>query len=171
MLLNPKFLAVLLALGFRMEVLLVRHFSSQYLLSVALVLSISLKGFCYMWWLAVSCFCCSNYCLIVGGAPIWMYSSSSKDSEVRVSKIITTESWDAQDNLSRGNIGAIEELQGLFPEPGRLQFIYADLGDSKLVSFSLLSSSMHMVMHNCFVVLVIGRAITFIDWNICLDKY
>jgi hypothetical protein len=91
-----------------------------------------------------------------------MYSSSSKDSEVRVSKIITPESCDAQDNLSRGNMGAIEELQGLFPEPGRLQFIHADLGDSKHVSFSLPSSSMQMFMHNCFVVLVIGRAITFI---------
>jgi hypothetical protein len=44
-----------------------------------------------------------------------------------------------------------------------LQFIHADLGDSKHVSFSLLSSSMHMVMHNCFVVLVIGRAITVVD--------
>ncbi|MBA0840077.1 hypothetical protein Goarm_002680 [Gossypium armourianum] len=33
------------------------------------------------------------------------------------------------DNLSRGNIGAVKVLQELFPEPGRLQFIYADLGD------------------------------------------
>lgn len=38
------------------------------------------------------------------------------------------------DNLSRGNLGAIRVLQDLFPEPGRLQFIYADLGDAKSVS-------------------------------------
>jgi UDP-arabinose 4-epimerase len=37
------------------------------------------------------------------------------------------------DNLSRGNLGAVKVLQGLFPEPGRLQFIYADLGDAKAV--------------------------------------
>ena len=40
-----------------------------------------------------------------------------------------------QDNLSRGNLGAVEQLQKLFPEPGRLQFIFADLGDSKRVCF------------------------------------
>jgi len=40
-----------------------------------------------------------------------------------------------QDNLSRGNLGAVRILQDLFPEPGRLQFIYADLGDQKSVSF------------------------------------
>lgn len=39
-----------------------------------------------------------------------------------------------QDNLSRGNLGAVKVLQALFPEPGRLQFIYADLGDAKSVS-------------------------------------
>jgi hypothetical protein len=39
-----------------------------------------------------------------------------------------------QDNLSRGNIGAIKVLQNLFPEPGRLQFVQADLGDPKAVS-------------------------------------
>jgi len=39
------------------------------------------------------------------------------------------------DNLSRGNMGAVRVLQQLFPEPGRLQFIYADLGDAKAVSF------------------------------------
>ncbi|CAM0905286.1 unnamed protein product [Alopecurus aequalis] len=42
------------------------------------------------------------------------------------------------DNLSRGNIGAVKVLQNLFPEPGRLQFIYADLGDPKDVSWSLI---------------------------------
>lgn len=39
-----------------------------------------------------------------------------------------------QDNLSRGNLGAVKVLQQQFPEPGRLQFIYADLGDAKSVS-------------------------------------
>ena len=41
-----------------------------------------------------------------------------------------------QDNLSRGNIGAVRVLQQLFPESGRLQFIKADLGDAKAVSLS-----------------------------------
>ncbi|CAN4096253.1 unnamed protein product [Withania somnifera] len=35
-----------------------------------------------------------------------------------------------KDNLSLGNMGAVKVLQELFPEPGRLQFIYADLGDA-----------------------------------------
>jgi len=39
-----------------------------------------------------------------------------------------------QDNLSRGNLGAVRVLQSLFPQPGRLQFIHADLGDAKSVS-------------------------------------
>lgn len=39
-----------------------------------------------------------------------------------------------QDNLSRGNMGAVKVLQKQFPEPGRLQFIYADLGDAQAVS-------------------------------------
>ena len=42
-----------------------------------------------------------------------------------------------QDNLSRGNLGAVKVLQELFPEPNRLQFIYADLGDAKAVSLFL----------------------------------
>ncbi|KAI7980282.1 UDP-arabinose 4-epimerase 1 [Camellia lanceoleosa] len=37
------------------------------------------------------------------------------------------------DNLSRGNLGAVKVLQELFAEPGRLQFIYADLGDAKVI--------------------------------------
>lgn len=41
-----------------------------------------------------------------------------------------------KDNLSRGNMGAIKVLQEMFPEPGRLQFIYADLGDAAAVSYS-----------------------------------
>lgn len=40
-----------------------------------------------------------------------------------------------QDNLSRGNLAAIEILQSMFP--GKLQFIYADLGDASAVSFLL----------------------------------
>ena len=40
-----------------------------------------------------------------------------------------------QDNLSRGNLGAVKVLQGLFPQTGRLQFIYADLGDPAAVWF------------------------------------
>jgi len=39
-----------------------------------------------------------------------------------------------QDNLSRGNLAAVKILQQLFPESGRLQFIYADLGDAVAVS-------------------------------------
>jgi UDP-arabinose 4-epimerase len=34
-------------------------------------------------------------------------------------------------------MGAVRVLQRLFPQPGRLQFIYADLGDAKAVSFFL----------------------------------
>lgn len=33
-------------------------------------------------------------------------------------------------------MGAVKILQELFPEPGRLQFIYADLGDAKAVNCS-----------------------------------
>lgn len=33
-------------------------------------------------------------------------------------------------------MGAVKVLRGLFPDPGRLQFIYADLGDKKSVSLS-----------------------------------
>lgn len=46
-----------------------------------------------------------------------------------------------QDNLSCGNMGAAKVLQELFPEPGRLQFIYADLGDAVAVSLMLSFSS------------------------------
>jgi UDP-arabinose 4-epimerase len=31
-------------------------------------------------------------------------------------------------------MGAVKVLQELFPQPGRLQFIFADLGDQKSVS-------------------------------------
>ncbi|KAF7842184.1 UDP-arabinose 4-epimerase 1 [Senna tora] len=51
------------------------------------------------------------------------------------------------DNLSRGNLGAIRVLQELFPEPGRLQFIYADLGDAKSVNKIFLENKFDAVMH------------------------
>ncbi|KAJ8758669.1 hypothetical protein K2173_000390 [Erythroxylum novogranatense] len=51
------------------------------------------------------------------------------------------------DNLSRGNIGAVKILQGLFPEPGRLQFIYADLGDLKSVNKIFGENAFDAVMH------------------------
>ncbi|WOK94759.1 hypothetical protein Cni_G03464 [Canna indica] len=51
------------------------------------------------------------------------------------------------DNLSRGNIGAIKVLQGLFPEPGRLQFICADLGDSRAVNRIFAENAFDAVMH------------------------
>ncbi|XP_039053902.1 UDP-arabinose 4-epimerase 1-like [Hibiscus syriacus] len=51
------------------------------------------------------------------------------------------------DNLSRGNIGAVKVLQDLFPEPGRLQFIYADLGDAKAVNKIFSENAFDAVMH------------------------
>ncbi|KAK8495525.1 hypothetical protein V6N12_066085 [Hibiscus sabdariffa] len=51
------------------------------------------------------------------------------------------------DNLSRGNIGAVKVLQGLFPEPGRLQFIYADLGNAKAVNKIFSENAFDAVMH------------------------
>ncbi|MCH97540.1 UDP-arabinose 4-epimerase 1-like, partial [Trifolium medium] len=51
------------------------------------------------------------------------------------------------DNLSRGNLGAVRVLQDLFPEPGRLQFIYADLGDSNSVNKIFLENKFDAVMH------------------------
>ncbi|XP_049371642.1 UDP-arabinose 4-epimerase 1-like isoform X2 [Solanum verrucosum] len=51
------------------------------------------------------------------------------------------------DNLSRGNIGAVRILQELFPEPGRLQFIYADLGDAKQVHQIFSQNAFDAVMH------------------------
>ncbi|XP_042028797.1 UDP-arabinose 4-epimerase 1-like isoform X2 [Salvia splendens] len=51
------------------------------------------------------------------------------------------------DNLSRGNLGAIRVLQQLFPEPGRLQFIYADLGDAKSVRKIFSENAFDAVMH------------------------
>ncbi|CAM8992881.1 unnamed protein product [Rhodiola kirilowii] len=51
------------------------------------------------------------------------------------------------DNLSRGNMGAVKVLQELFPEPGRLQFIYADLGDPKAVYKLFSENAFDAVMH------------------------
>ncbi|XP_042457578.1 probable UDP-arabinose 4-epimerase 2 [Zingiber officinale] len=51
------------------------------------------------------------------------------------------------DNLSRGNLGAIKVLQQLFPEPGRLQFIYADLGDARAVNNIFEKNAFDAVMH------------------------
>ncbi|KAG9132216.1 hypothetical protein Leryth_017064 [Lithospermum erythrorhizon] len=51
------------------------------------------------------------------------------------------------DNLSRGNLGAVKVLQQLFPEPGRLQFIYADLGDAKSVNKIFSENAFDAVMH------------------------
>ncbi|KAL7211008.1 hypothetical protein ACSBR2_013991 [Camellia fascicularis] len=51
------------------------------------------------------------------------------------------------DNLSRGNLGAVKVLQELFPEPGRLQFIYADLGDAKVVNKIFSENAFDAVMH------------------------
>ncbi|KAI4368046.1 hypothetical protein MLD38_016655 [Melastoma candidum] len=51
------------------------------------------------------------------------------------------------DNLSRGNLGAVRVLQELFPEPGRLQFIYADLGDAKAVNRIFSQNAFDAVMH------------------------
>ncbi|XP_031404147.1 UDP-arabinose 4-epimerase 1 isoform X1 [Punica granatum] len=51
------------------------------------------------------------------------------------------------DNLSRGNIGAVKVLQEMFPEPGRLQFIYADLGNAKAVNKIFSENAFDAVMH------------------------
>ncbi|XP_016683790.2 UDP-arabinose 4-epimerase 1-like isoform X2 [Gossypium hirsutum] len=51
------------------------------------------------------------------------------------------------DNLSRGNMGAVKVLQKLFPEPGQLQFVYADLGDLKAVNKIFSENAFDAVMH------------------------
>ncbi|KAH6796033.1 hypothetical protein C2S51_037019 [Perilla frutescens var. frutescens] len=51
------------------------------------------------------------------------------------------------DNLSRGNMGAVRILQRLYPEPGRLQFIYADLGDAAAVNKIFSENAFDAVMH------------------------
>ncbi|KAK4778853.1 hypothetical protein SAY86_006381 [Trapa natans] len=51
------------------------------------------------------------------------------------------------DNLSRGNLGAVKVLQEMFPDPGKLQFIYADLGDVKAVNKIFSENAFDAVMH------------------------
>ncbi|KAI3466906.1 hypothetical protein Pfo_023569 [Paulownia fortunei] len=51
------------------------------------------------------------------------------------------------DNLSRGNLGVIKVLQQLFPQSGRLQFVYADLGDTKSVHKFFLENAFDAVIH------------------------
>ncbi|KAL8478132.1 hypothetical protein ACS0TY_030138 [Phlomoides rotata] len=51
------------------------------------------------------------------------------------------------DNLSRGNMGAVKLLQQLYPDPGRLQFIYADLGDASSVDNIFSENAFDAVMH------------------------
>ncbi|KAM0950742.1 putative UDP-arabinose 4-epimerase [Dioscorea sansibarensis] len=51
------------------------------------------------------------------------------------------------DNLSRGNIGAVKVLQEQFPRAGRLQFIFADLGDAKAVNQIFAENAFDAVMH------------------------
>ncbi|KAK8618227.1 hypothetical protein V6N13_132227 [Hibiscus sabdariffa] len=51
------------------------------------------------------------------------------------------------DNLSRGNMAAVKILQKLHPQPGRLQFIYADLGDAKAVDKIFSENAFDAVMH------------------------
>ncbi|XAR50761.1 UDP-arabinose 4-epimerase [Bertholletia excelsa] len=46
-----------------------------------------------------------------------------------------------------GNLGAVKVLQEIFPEPGRLQFIYADLGDAKAVNKIFSENAFDAVMH------------------------
>ncbi|XP_042040713.1 probable UDP-arabinose 4-epimerase 2 isoform X2 [Salvia splendens] len=51
------------------------------------------------------------------------------------------------DNLSRGNMGAVRVLQGLYPEQGRLQFIHADLGDANAVEKIFTENAFDAVLH------------------------
>ncbi|XP_017239440.2 UDP-arabinose 4-epimerase 1 [Daucus carota subsp. sativus] len=44
-------------------------------------------------------------------------------------------------------MGAVKILQTLFPEPGRLQFIYADLGDANAVNKIFADNAFDAVMH------------------------
>ena len=50
------------------------------------------------------------------------------------------------DNLSRGNIGAIDALRRIAP-PGRLRFFEADLADSQQLNTVLRESAIDVVMH------------------------
>ena len=44
-------------------------------------------------------------------------------------------------------MGAVEQLQALFPEPGRLQFLFGDLGDNKRVNEIFAQNAFDAVMH------------------------
>ncbi|KAI9153833.1 hypothetical protein LWI28_017281 [Acer negundo] len=83
----------------------------------------------------------TDHVLVTGGAG-YIGSHAAlrllKDSYHRVTIV---------DNLSRGNMGAVKILQKLFPEPGRLQFIYADLGDAKTVNKIFAENAFDAVMH------------------------
>ncbi|KAE9461494.1 hypothetical protein C3L33_06615, partial [Rhododendron williamsianum] len=63
------------------------------------------------------------------------------------------------DNLSRGNIGAVRVLETLFPQPGRLQFIYADLGDAKAVSYAFVNK---IFSENAFDAVIHFAAVAYV---------
>lgn len=63
------------------------------------------------------------------------------------------------DNLSRGNLGAVKVLQGLFPEPGKLQFLNVDLGDSHAVNEVFSKNAIDVVIHFAAVAYV-GESMT-----------
>ncbi|KAJ0028401.1 hypothetical protein Pint_36592 [Pistacia integerrima] len=60
----------------------------------------------------------------------------------------------------RGNMGAVKILQKLFPEPGRLQFIHADLGDAKSVHKIFAENAFDAVIHFAAVAYV-GESASF----------
>ena len=51
------------------------------------------------------------------------------------------------DNFSRRKLSAIKVLQEQFPEPGRLQFIYVDLGDVKIVNMIFSENAFDAIMY------------------------
>jgi UDP-arabinose 4-epimerase len=63
-------------------------------------------------------------------------------------------------------MGAIRVLQRLFPEPGRLQFIYVDLGDAKVVVRSVLHLTISQVnkifSENAFGAVMHFAAVAFV---------
>ncbi|KAE8723109.1 Retrovirus-related Pol polyprotein from transposon TNT 1-94 [Hibiscus syriacus] len=81
-----------------------------------------------------------NYVLVTGGAR---YIGSHAALRLLKENYQVT----IVENLSRGNMGAVKVLQELFPEPGRLQFIYADLGDAKAVDKIFSENAFDAVMH------------------------
>ncbi|KAK1378893.1 hypothetical protein POM88_025637 [Heracleum sosnowskyi] len=76
-----------------------------------------------------------------------------------------------EDNLSRGNLGAVKILQELFPEPGRLQFIYADLGDSAVAYVGESTAEplryYHNITSNTLVVLEAMESQSYVHWFPC----